>query len=57
MALLLFSVVNLIKFSRKKRCEKKKDIANSMSFWEANWKYFHTDYRRENPALVGVAQD
>ena len=27
-----------------------------MNFWEANIKHFHTDSRRQNPALQGIAQ-
>lgn len=56
MGALVCSVIGLAMFSFKKRPEKSIDVADSMTFWEANSKYFHTDYRRQNPALAGVAQ-
>ena len=36
--------------------EKKKDKSQGISFWKGNAKYFYSDYKRENPALAGVAQ-
>lgn len=36
--------------------EKKKDKAQGIAFWKGNAKYFYSDYKRENPALAGVAQ-
>lgn len=54
--LLLLSILVSIRFKTKVRDGKKVDIASTMNYWGANCKFFHTDYRRENPALAGVAQ-